>query len=144
MVIGGGGDVGIGTTSPSQKLHSRTSGGNELQYALELQNPNGESGGGTATGVLFSTEADANYGKGALVYERNSSWAKGTFHFLQNSTDDSSNPALNNAVMSIANNGYVGIGTTGPDGKLEVYGGQSLVTNNSITGEIDGRQNSYL
>ncbi|PKA99306.1 hypothetical protein B0O79_3012 [Flavobacteriaceae bacterium MAR_2009_75] len=74
-------------------------------YALQLQNQNA-SGAGRATGILFSTETVGSYGKGALVYERQESWARGDFHFLQNETFGTGtdiNPDLNDKAFTIQN-----------------------------------------
>ncbi|CAM4338383.1 beta strand repeat-containing protein [Zobellia nedashkovskayae] len=75
-------------------------------YALELQNQNANAPG-EATGILFSTETVGTYGKGALVYESQESWARGDFHFLQNSTfggGSDVNPDLNDKALTIKNN----------------------------------------
>ena len=130
FIVTNGGNVGIGTTGPWAKLDIKTSGGNELQYALQIINPD-ISGQGSAVGTLFSVETEG-YGKGALVYQRTDSFARGSFKFLQNTTANYSNPALTDYVMSIANNGQVdivnnlnvgstvGIASTTPWGLLSV------------------------
>ncbi len=106
-------------------------------YALELQNLDSTNSGGTATGILFSTEGGGNFGKGAIVYARRNSWAMGTMHFLQNQAYSHDIPALSDAVMSIANNGNVGIGTSSPCSTLDVEGGKLVVqTHNSSYGQV--------
>ena len=113
------GNVGVGESSPLSKLTIRNIGANELQYALRLTNPDVTDSGGTATGILFETEPN-DYGKGALVYERKRNFARGNFHFLQKTTGDYSSPTLSDAVVTINNDGYMGIGTTSPQSKLSL------------------------
>lgn len=116
------GNVGIGTALPQKLLHVEVAGGNTLQYVAQLTNNNAVDTGGSAVGMLFGVETQG-YAKGALVYERTSSYARGNFYFLQNSGATQSNPTLADAVMTIKNNGFVGIGTTNPADKLHIAGG---------------------
>ena len=122
MTIKNTGEMGLGTTTPNTLLHLNESGGNALSYALELQNSDGTNTGGSATGMLFSVEAVSDYGKGGLVYERTDTFARGDFHFLQESTNNSVSPTLADAVMTIKNDGDVGIGTIDPQENLHVVG----------------------
>ncbi|MRI00488.1 hypothetical protein GH721_08055 [Kriegella sp. EG-1] len=71
-------------------------------YALELQNRNNPVG--TTTGILFSTEGSTTYGKGGLVYERTAGYARGDFHFLQNSTTSTVSTDLADKAFSVQNN----------------------------------------
>jgi hypothetical protein len=61
-------------------------------------------------------------GKGALVYECKNTWNRGSFHFLQDSGENDVNPGLTNAVMTIRNDGKIGVGTTEPSYKSGVRG----------------------
>lgn len=119
------GNVGIGLASPNRKLYvSENLAG--LSYPLKIDNPHSTSG--DATGILFSTGGDGSNnlstarGKGALVYEYKSTWNRGDFHFLQESSANANNPTLLNAALTIKNNGNVGIGTTDPGHKLHLSG----------------------
>jgi hypothetical protein len=97
-------------------------GANALKYGIAIRNPNGIDAGGSATGILFSVEQEYEFGKGAIVYERQGSWGRGSFHFLQEPSANTNNPGLANKVMTIANSGYVGIGTISPQAQLDVNG----------------------
>ncbi len=115
------GNVGIGTATPKSLLHlaDEVSG---LAYPLRLSNV-GSVGAGKATGILFYYGTDGlDRGKGGIAYEYSSSWNRGNFHILQNSGGDDSIADLNDAVMTIQNDGYVGIGMTNPDEMLTVAG----------------------
>ena len=147
------GNVGIGTSSPEKLLHINTSGGNELQYALKLQNPDNTDGGGTATGILFKiSSADGINSKAGIAFERRVSSGRGHIRFLQNSIDDGTEANLNNTVVTINKDGNLGIGnytqsissplTISRDGsgggliKIEdtQTNGQSLYINNGWSG----------
>ncbi|MBM1108056.1 hypothetical protein JQC67_18030 [Aurantibacter crassamenti] len=103
-------------------------------YALELQNRN--NGTGTTTGILFSTEGSTTYGKGGLVYERTGGFARGDFHFLQNSTTSTVSTDLNDKAFTIKNNGDIvlyggididGIGTGGTNQVLTSDGAGGIL-----------------
>ncbi|CAZ94799.1 vacuolar protein sorting family 37 protein [Zobellia galactanivorans] len=108
-----------------------------VAYALQLQNQNANTPGKT-TGILFSTETVGTFGKGALVYERQESWARGDFHFLQNDTfgpGTEVNPTLADKAFTIKNNKdivlYNGIeiaGDRGDDGQVLTSTGTGAVT----------------
>ena len=146
------GNVGIGTSSPEKLLHINTSGGNELQYALKLQNPD-NTNIGTATGILFKiSSSDATNSKGGIAFERRVSSGRGHIRFLQNGIADATEATLNDTVVTITRDGNLGIGnytqsitsplTISRDGsgggliKLEdtQTNGQSLYINNGWSG----------
>ncbi|MEP3443774.1 MAG: hypothetical protein ABJN61_05750 [Flavobacteriaceae bacterium] len=126
----GTGALGVGTNTPQAKLHVKEVGGNNLSYGLQIQNEDGTNSGGSASGILFSVESLGNYGKGALAYERNNNFGRGDFHFLQNSAENNGLPGLADAVMTLKNDGKVGVGTTVPNSTLETAGSfaASIVT----------------
>ena len=101
FVIDGNGNVGIGTTNPASKLHvaSSTSGGN-----IQI-------GGPTTYGYI-------NFDAGTGFWDFDSKIGAGTpanYNYFNFKTDGSS-------AMVIRGGGNVGIGTTNPGAKLEVYG----------------------
>ncbi|HPI32163.1 MAG TPA: tail fiber domain-containing protein [candidate division Zixibacteria bacterium] len=120
------GYVGLGVINPNRRLYVADSVPG-LAYALKLDNPR-STVGTDAVGMLFSVGGDGgngyevNRGKGALVYSLEGTYNRGSFHFLQDPDDDLAICSLADAVMTIKNNGNVGVGTTNPNDKLEVEG----------------------
>lgn len=67
----------------------------QLAYPLQIQNRGTEiPATASAVGILFAVERGGNFGKGSLVYERMTSTGSGDFHFLQDTDNDNTNPAL--------------------------------------------------
>ncbi|MBI4252808.1 hypothetical protein HY623_01350 [Candidatus Uhrbacteria bacterium] len=146
-VRGDTGNVGIGTTVPNQKLEVKAGDGtNSLIYGLKLENVGAQDdGNGVATGILFgvSSSADSNRGKGGLVYAyppSGGTWNRGDFYFLQNTDETSAVAGLSDAVMTIKNNGNVGIGTD-PSSPFHILNssGDMMRIQNSGGGEADIR-----
>tara|TARA_Y100001938_G_scaffold19261_1_gene23969 strand:- start:578 stop:5479 length:4902 start_codon:yes stop_codon:yes gene_type:complete len=107
FVIRGDGDVGIGTTSPARKL--------EVNY--------GSSSGymrivGQSKSLLLGQDS-----VGAAIYQEDNA----PMYFATNNAER----------MRILADGKVGIGTTGPDGKLEIIGSNGTV---SQTPESDAEE----
>jgi hypothetical protein len=133
MTILGSGNVGIGTTSPTEKLHIYDSGGTPVALKLSSATGGGTTylygGGGNAqfqfTGSTKAAAVGMNVPGGALGDD------------LQFSTYLSS---VWGSRMTILNNGNVGIGTTAPKNKLQIDGVSSTmgitfdVTNGSVMG----------
>ena len=129
-----GRDFGVGTTgalyvgtdgnpqSDITKVHIGEALNGEVSYPLQLQNYTNSQGNQSSVGLLFSVEATSSYGKGALVYERNAGFARGDFHFLQDAAGDQNNADINDAVVTIKNDGFMGVGTTNPQNKFHVTG----------------------
>ena len=105
MIITGSGNVGIGTTSPSQPLHVATNNNNST-LALRISN---EHTGGRA-GVSFN-----------LPNISNEFYSVGVDNDRYFKISNGANLATNTRVV-ISTVGNVGIGTTAPTRKLEVNG----------------------
>lgn len=114
-----GNRVGIGTTSPSEKLVVRNGTSNTGVKILAYN-----SALGTEATLKFSTIAsETNYEKAAII-ARNAagSFGRSDMHFALDSAPDTGNVQFSDTKMTILNGGNVGIGTTNPTKGLEVAG----------------------
>ena len=148
MVIDSSGKVGIGTTSPSNRLHIQHSAVTTDQ-ALFIQNTNG---GGDA-GIKFS-DTPTGTQNGIFYYSHVDTSSNGTansFHFNSDQTNlaviiDQTNAnsgyyigesspvvAIRGGGDSFFNGGNVGIGRTGPSNILDILKNQSAATFVNIT-----------
>ena len=120
-----GNRVGIGTTSPSEKLVVRDGTSNTDVKILAYN-----SALGTEATLKFSTIAsETNYEKAAII-ARNAagSYGRNDMHFALDSAPDTGNVQFSDTKMTILNGGNVGIGTTNPPSKLSVSGGTLSVS----------------
>jgi len=113
MVIKGSGNVGIGTTSPQQKLHikSTTSG----PTGIIIENTN------NAQSLDLDFWSNAGAAQGRIRYNEGA----GSFDFSPNVGAGSA--------MTMLYTGNVGIGTTSPAYKLDVNGGIQLNGKSALT-----------
>ncbi len=122
------GNVGVGTTNPSQKLHVQVA-NNGYNLPLLLRNRNDTQSGGNSVGIGFTNETTGNWAKAAIVNERTGVWALGSLHFLTNNATNNTSATLADARMTITSNGNVGVGTTTPTTLFEVAGTASVTGN---------------
>ena len=136
----GGGNVGIGTTSPDSKLHidGGTTGSTAFNdVLLKLSGTSTQNYG--SVGMLFNMREGASGAKSAIFSKDYAgTWNRSSLVFCTNNDSNSNDATLSDAQMVIRETGNVGIGTTSPGEKLCVNGSimikgssNSTVTNDS-------------
>ncbi|MEO9892674.1 hypothetical protein [Aurantibacter sp.] len=94
-----------GVMSTKSKVHVAEQLNGKLSYPLEIQNRTNQNTNNSSVGLLFSVDLSNAHGKGALAYERTGDWGVGDFHFLQNLDPSSTNPILDDKILSIESDG---------------------------------------
>lgn len=121
MRITSGGAVGINTSSPQKALEAISGVNNFVSVGVDQLSV------GQWSGIHFGyREANTLYRKSAIVFERTDLTegnAQGKIHILNGPQSGNSSATLSDARLTISENGNVGIGTTTPQGKLSIDGG---------------------
>ena len=136
LIVKNGGNVGIGTTSPAAKLHVDDSVGGKLRLSNISATADGEKIGGIETGV-----ANGTFFAGVNFFRHDANDGEIRFRTKVNNT--------NTDVMAIVD-GNVGIGTTSPGAKLELYevsgGAPTLLTlhQNAVDIVADDSMGSFI
>ena len=134
MTIDSLGNVGIGSSSPTQLLQIDIE-NNGLNTPLLLKNTNETASGGNAVGIGFINATHDN-AKAAIVHELNESQGRGDLHILVNNTNNTSGVELTDAVATFTRQGNVGIGTDSPDTTLHLVGQLKYADGNQADGYV--------
>jgi len=147
-IILNGGNVGIGTTSPSSLLSvgnvatydnpsttvniaTTDTGSYLLKVTSDQFNADGNWVG---IGLGYSN----NYMKMGIIAEAKDNNARGKLHFAVNTVAGSSNASISDAKMTIDNAGNVGIGTDDPDSLLHIKGADPVfIIQDTSTGTVN-------
>ncbi|MDB2657933.1 hypothetical protein N9Y73_01580, partial [Flavobacteriaceae bacterium] len=116
-----GGNVGIGTTSPSALLHIKDASSD----AVAIINAYGED---DEAHLMLRT---GGINKTAIVATGLNNWGRTDLRFILSSYTNANDYGLSDTKMIIENDGDVGIGTTSPSEKLDVSG--NIKASGSIT-----------
>jgi hypothetical protein len=136
-----GGNVGIGTTSPSYLVTSSSSNGNAFMYSAESNNI---STVGNWVGYLYGYKGNT-YQKGATIFESTDANGRGKFHIALNNANSPSNVSISDAKLTVLSNGNVGIGTASAAELLHVNGNVLLSTGYRIFGNSNtGTTSSFI
>ena len=119
MTIQNGGNVGIGTTIPSAKLSINERTGGQATYTGNLKIDDGAVNGPGVVGGIEILNGISGNGYGYKIYTNNSN------DYLGIATRYNSATWTERLAISQIN-GNVGIGTTGPQGKLHVLGDDNV------------------
>jgi len=117
VTLSSGGNVGIGTTSPSKELVVKNAATTSTESVINVISGNQGVAG------LYLGDPDDNI-VGGIVYDNNTDLLQ-----LRSSN--------NQTAVSINSSENVGIGTTSPSSKLDVNGNTNVTGNLDVSGDID-------
>ena len=136
-----GGNVGIGTTSPTSMLELA---GNSGGSVITLKRTNASNGG--AKGGIRFTENTNGYNVSTIACLGDGSNTSGALCFYTKASSTATGPYLDPADerMRISSGGNVGIGTSSPYGKLGIYTGSTATAGLTIDRHTSGTYRSEL
>lgn len=134
-----GGNIGIGTTSPTNPLTVQSSGNNQLriQYNSSIYTGISTDSNGyfyitPASGRMYLNGPGVNNNLYIYDYTKSNSYSSLNAHILSLADNSAiTKVSLSATGNSYFNGGNVGIGTTNPTDKLYVYGGNETIENPS-------------
>jgi len=131
------GNVGIGTSSPTDLIHSKESNGSNISTQLLLNNQTGGSGSaGIGFQVSDDSETTAYAPKGAILFERTAGNGRGAFKFMSDNANDTNSFSSGDAVIRIE--------ATGQLHTLRSGGSTFFDTAHKIVAELPSNDYSFL
>lgn len=127
MTINTSGNVGIGTSSPSAQLYVQSPSTNGLVINQVLRNPNGGSPV-AAIGFNVALVAEGDYTQAGIGLLRSVANGSGSLCFYNKGSGTASNFTTADEKMRIDSSGNVGIGTSSPSKKLDVFNSGTTTT----------------
>ena len=123
------GNVGIGFTNPSYKLHV-TAGKtvNSTAFAMKISGGVAIFDSGNYGTLLGLGSEDGNFSKCAIGHVRTGSYDRGDIVFLSRTIADTTTCDMTDERMRISSSGYIGIGTTTPSSLLHIKGTNTALT----------------
>jgi hypothetical protein len=123
MILDSSGLLGLGTTTPKSNLHVESSASDISIVQLHTD----EVGSADAAGISFSVNEDSNkYIKSGIAHVRDTAttgYGRGDLVFYVDATDDAANATISDEFMRIDGSASrLGIGTTTPDGIVDISG----------------------
>jgi len=131
-------NVGVGTNNPESILHiaeTKTATDGVDGVFVNIQNTTNLAASGSLTGIRFRTDGvgtpiNSRY-KGGMFFEKTGSFGVGSLHFLTNNTGTNTSVSMADARMSITSLGDIGIGTSLPNHRMHVTGGDLFLESSS-------------
>lgn len=110
--------IGIGTVTPQKKLEVAIPDNDLISFGTYLTSLNHYCG----VHFGYREAGNPNYRKTALAFEMtDGTYARGKIHLLNNGAASNASAALADAKLTVDYSGKVGIGTTSPTSKLDIY-----------------------